>query len=363
MVGNSPVHSRDGGQFEHFFFLMFHLRFIYFFVDVSLYDENYSSFFLNTNDQSSILTDSLENCSMRSAKDQTNNLTNPLYASYDEVYVSSEEGAQNTDSLHLNSLPCSKEPIHPKHELFYASSSQDDTVNGCMTDLFKSPIVGRKKKRKRNRKKNSLTGGIFQNESSDSDDLSALPSRSSISTNLSYQVSKLLSTKGEIHPRKLNIVHPQLRSDTNRSPPTRSLLVRTLTLPLKLASQKRPILSRSISKSQPTSPEIIRKVNPNNEFPKRCESFSYHNKNENSGSSSKSVYNYKRDSFLPPIPIINVPDDKLVFHVCDKCAKNVEQKIQHPSIWAHKSHYEFDPPKAALEDTKTKSNKDDCKLQ
>lgn len=321
------------------------------------------------------------------------------YASYDDVYVTSEEEEEDQED----------------HEEEWEESGEDERVkDGCMGELLSGmhPLINSHKKKRKKKKRGSKSPPSF---SSDETSLTS-SSRHSTATAFSMQVSRHLKDRflgsrtawsfgGEYHPRKLNIVHPPLRcealvaSPEGISSPSRSLLVRTLTLPLKLANQKHQALSRALSRSQPTSPILTRKpagphqlltrldppLPPRSEkMPRKknipcksldfqSETLAYHSplsklppkptrkqlSQSSHVTSPNSLVSVRKEQVVGDAPTIprspssppfqlpmvsptplgatgsNSSSDEVILEACNKCAHNIAANIQHASLWGN----------------------------
>lgn len=334
-------------------------------------------------------------------------------ASYDEVYVTSDEGGESSSQGFEDSV----ESEIGEEEEFY-EMEEEKSGEGCMSDLLSGmqPLIGSGKKKKKKKKSSFNLGNDF---------LGLSPSRHSSATTFSLQVSKhlkekLLSTRyamsfGDYHPKKLSIVHPPLRCDNissqsgNVSTPARSFFVRTFTLPLKLANQKhQQILSRNLSRSQPTSPVVSRKQtsiphmlsslnthltpltyhrpdkkhgknkNPQQKSNNVVKEISQHNAAPSHGNKNNTLQSIqlqgKTNQIVPPSsPSLNhqtlspvnyplllntnetypyYPMDNVDLEPCEKCAYNIAANIQHVSFWKNlaassNSNSDYGPPAAA----------------
>ncbi|XP_063611443.1 uncharacterized protein LOC134785093 isoform X2 [Penaeus indicus] len=227
---------------------------------------------------------------------------NPLYRSYDEVNGSLDNitgGSYERDSLDGAVVDDGEADIDSSESdsRGYADDEEDNgQAEGCIGELlnghwtpFSHP--GGHSRTKHDSSKSDVPkplGRKYSSGFSSNSDLSEEdddrfadydevydPSVSHFASQLSKSLrEKLLNPRvkqEEERFQKLNVTHPPLKSSVSALPPTspafskqnsggaRSLLVRTLTLPLKYAAQHRHSLTKVFSRSQPSTPELPRR--------------------------------------------------------------------------------------------------------
>ncbi|KAK7066924.1 glycerophosphoinositol permease [Halocaridina rubra] len=368
---------------------------------------------------------------------------NPLYRSYDEVNGSLEDFARDrydqdsldgavvgdsegdTDSTsderqHIESCNDEKPGTH------WSPSCEDRNIRAARVNCPPKPI-GRK-----------YSSGFSSNSDlSDEDHFADYdevydPSTSHFAAQLTKSIKeKLLSPKSKWDDEKQHrpgIVQSSFEASTTSSSAgasksngggsAKSLLVRTLTLPLKYAAQRRQSLTRVFSRSQPNTPILPRRnqvtrsyirpdqinraivnapLNPcwnrqkdwgrlEKSSPELSNCFDNKRKKLQSKKSSagkppkapspqkslarKSSTLIRQASFKYPFPsrvdqnIHSVQHNKPVLEPCATCARNVAANIQHASIWAEVENL----PRGYLSSNEEKSHRrrpsrDDCKLQ
>ncbi|XP_071542546.1 uncharacterized protein Git isoform X1 [Panulirus ornatus] len=380
---------------------------------------------------------------------------NPLYRSYDEVTGSLEDvtgGTFEQDSIDGGGVDDGEADVD-------TSDNDDQQTEGCIGELLRShwPPVSHHGNYSANQHENKQDttkfelakplGRKYSSGFSSNSDLSDEGDQfadydevyDSSTSQFAAQLTKSIKEK-LLSPRhsQEDDIHEKLRNSLALPPPTpsvskpgaggaRSLLVRTLTMPLKYAAQHRHSLTKVFSRSQPSTPELPRRnqltrsyVKPdhfnqslgnsplnvdNHKFGRFPETSSQgskypqlqrrtsHERKSPSGKPPKPPTPHpkpmtrktstlsRQASFKNPFPgrmarspppnvLDNWPAEPCnnpILEPCITCARNVAANIQHASIWGNVENL----PKGYISNIdenkmityKRKPSKEDCKLQ
>ncbi|KAK4320367.1 hypothetical protein Pmani_008782 [Petrolisthes manimaculis] len=378
---------------------------------------------------------------------------NPLYRSYDEVNGSLDDVRCGDTDTHddtsgrgVDGIEADVDSSDGDYDDCTEARSKQNTSEGFTRDSYhrrsnvqvdlKPPIPLRLKSSKPLGRKYSSgfsSNSDFSDEGDQFADYDEVydPETAQFAAQLSKSIWEKLMSPKQIQEETM---HQKLKQGSATLPPMssapkpspRSLLVRTLTMPLRYAAQHRHSLTKVFSRSQPSTPELPRRNQVARSYI-RPEHISRglgagatdnttHGLRESQKKKKKSSSGVKSSSGKPPkapspqqqqlqqqqqhrpltrkasslgrqasfknpfpTPAVRSPPPNVldnwpsqpcnnpILEPCVTCARNVAANIQHASIWAHVENL----PKGYLDNVdenkmveyKRKPTKDDCKLQ
>ncbi|XP_076036708.1 ARF GTPase-activating protein GIT1 isoform X5 [Oratosquilla oratoria] len=298
---------------------------------------------------------------------------NPLYHSYDEVSCSLDAlDAIGTNNDDYCKLPSTGDAMDVND---FSNSSDQPSCIGAESGKYSSGFSSN----------SGISGEDNDYDSVAEDEVEQLSSSFSEGILRQHDTNYLTRDRACAQDKSSLLGVEDLGAGAVGKPPSgpRSLLVRTLTLPLKYASQHRASLSKVFSKSrsQPSTPELPRK----NQCPNKASHMHFVNKPNikiNCGPKTRSSSTLSRQAsfrkpFLDQVQPLAPPSTALdswpsepcnnpILETCATCSRNVAANIQHINYWDQVENLprgylnNIDPDKVVQLKSKAR---DDCKLQ